>query len=352
MNKQIYALIVVLAIVGVGCKKVSVDFTYTPAEPRAGESVLFTNSSSAGEKWSWDFGDNSTSSSKSPRHTFKKAGTYLVTLRVDSVRNQMCSKSITVYDTVPTFVCSLDTIKHYQNVTFTANIYNPYSYGLSYTWTLPEGCILQAGTLKDNSITVYFKDFGKEQSVRLRIKQGDKQYDIERGWYVYESLAPALLMMRRDSGIVRQRLIGDYREDVLVDEYEEDRRLLLSMCDTIVEYNDTVFTLGRLEGIMGRSLQHIQMDKVARKWYFVSSDGLCVANFNGTSTATDIRCIDSTATGAFYIDNMRNLLYWSNAVGVWGMSLVKTMDNKYVFVPVQYNQELDIVRIAFNNEFR
>lgn len=351
MNKRIYVLIV-LAMIVVGCKKVSVDFTYAPEEPRAGESVLFSNSSSGGEKWNWDFGDNSTSSSKSPRHTFKKAGTYLVTLRVDSARNQMCSKSITVYDTVPTFVCSSDTIKHYQNVTFTANIYNPYSYGLSYTWTLPSGCVLQSGRLTDKSITVYFKEYGTEQRVGLRITQGDKAYNIERGWYVYESLAPALLMMRSDSTIVRQRLIGDYREDVLVDDSEEDRCLLLAMCDTIVEYNDTVFTLGRLEGIIGSVLQRVQMDKVARKWYFVSSDGLFVANFNGTSAATAIRCIDSTATGAFYVDNVRNLLYWSNGVGVWGMPLVKSMDNKYVSVPVQYNEELDVVRIAFNNESR
>lgn len=351
MNKQIYVLII-LAIIGVGCKKVTVDFTYTPTEPRAGESVVFSNTSSAGEKWTWNFGDNSTSSSKNPRHTFKKAGTYLVTLRVDSAKNQMCSKSITVYDTVPTFVSSSDTIRHYQNVTFTANIYNPYSYALSYTWTLPEGCILQAGTLKDNAITVYFKTFGEEQVVRLDITQGDKQYSIERTWYVYESLAPALLMMCSDGTMWRQRLIGDYREDVLADESEENRQLLLAMCDTVAEYNDTVFTLTRLQDIIGEPLRHIQMDKIARKWYFISADGLCVANFNGTSSVTEKRCIDSTATGAFYVDNMRNLLYWANSNGVWAMPLVKAMDNKYVTEPVQYNSQSDVVRIAFNNESR
>ncbi|MBO7258028.1 MAG: PKD domain-containing protein, partial [Alphaproteobacteria bacterium] len=60
----------------IGCKKVTVDFTYSPAEPKAGETVSFTNLSSAGETWAWSFGDHSTSLSKIPSKIYKKAGTY------------------------------------------------------------------------------------------------------------------------------------------------------------------------------------------------------------------------------------------------------------------------------------
>ena len=47
------------AMIIVGCKKVDVNFTYSPSQPKAGQAVKFTNTSSAGEKWSWDFGDKS-----------------------------------------------------------------------------------------------------------------------------------------------------------------------------------------------------------------------------------------------------------------------------------------------------
>ena len=60
MNKKIIVCIA-CALIVIGCKRVSVDFTFSPTEPRAGQAVKFTNNSSAGESWNWDFGDNITS---------------------------------------------------------------------------------------------------------------------------------------------------------------------------------------------------------------------------------------------------------------------------------------------------
>ena len=60
------------AMILAGCKKVDVDFSYSPTEPRAGQLVKFSNLSSAGENWSWNFGDNTSSVLKNPSHTFKK----------------------------------------------------------------------------------------------------------------------------------------------------------------------------------------------------------------------------------------------------------------------------------------
>jgi len=351
MNKQI-CILCALLLMAVGCKKVTVDFTYSPAEPRAGEAVTFTNNSSAGEKWDWNFGDNSTTTSKNPRHTFKKAGTYLVTLRVDSARNQTCSKSVTVYDTIPTFVTSTDSITHYTDVTLTANIYNPYSYNLQYQWTLPEHCVLQSGTLTSSAITVYFTAYGQAEKVQLTITQGDKTYPVSRDLYIYETLAPALLMSRTDGTVMRQRLIGDRLEDATPDTRDEDRQLLAALCDTLVVYNDSVFDLARMQTIVGNPVKRVQMDKMAQKWYFVTADGLFVANFKGTSPADCITSIDSAATGALYIDNARNLLYWATPAGLHALPLVKSLTNKFSTEPVQYNQVTDIERIAFNSELR
>ncbi len=52
-------------------------------ERQEGRSVQFTDTSWDGpETWSWDFGDGSTSTDRSPEHTFARNGTYAVTLVV------------------------------------------------------------------------------------------------------------------------------------------------------------------------------------------------------------------------------------------------------------------------------
>ena len=151
MNKYMM-ICFALAIMIVGCKKVEVDFTFSPTEPKAGQLVKFSNHSSEGEDWSWDFGDKTTSVLKNPHHTFTKPGTYTVTLMVDSAKYNTYSRTITVYDTVPSFVASTDSICHYTDVVLTANVYNPYGYKLTYAWDLPENCVITSGTLTDKVV--------------------------------------------------------------------------------------------------------------------------------------------------------------------------------------------------------
>ena len=49
--KKNWMLYIALAMLVAGCKKVTVDFTYSPAEPKAGETIRISNQSSAGESW-------------------------------------------------------------------------------------------------------------------------------------------------------------------------------------------------------------------------------------------------------------------------------------------------------------
>jgi len=57
------------------------SFTYSPPSPAAGQSVLFSDTSTnSPTSWSWSFGDGGTSTSKNPIHAFAAAGTYDVTL--------------------------------------------------------------------------------------------------------------------------------------------------------------------------------------------------------------------------------------------------------------------------------
>ena len=347
MRKQI-TILLAWALLVTGCKKVTVDFSYSPAEPRAGETVIFVNNSSAGETWDWNFGDNTTSISKHPRHIYKKAGEYLITLRVDSANNQTISKSITVYDTIPTFISSTDSITHYTDVTLTANIYNPFAYTLSYAWTLPEHCVLQSGSLTGSSVTVYFSEYNQPQTVRLTITQGDKQFSIARELYIYETQAPAILMARTDGTVMRQRLIEGRLEHAVADTDEGDKSLLAAACDTMLVYGDSTFFASKMQPVLGTPVKRMQFDAQSRKWYYLTGAGLFVANINGENQ----QLIDAEASGALYVDNSRNRLYWATAKGMYAMPLVKSLYNQFSSTPEQYNEINDIERITVDNEPR
>lgn len=77
-------------------------FSYSPAEPKAGEEVRFIEGSTDpdGEVagWNWNFGDGSTSTERNPRHTYSQPGKYTVLLTVEdeSGLKNAYSKEITV----------------------------------------------------------------------------------------------------------------------------------------------------------------------------------------------------------------------------------------------------------------
>lgn len=77
---------------GRGCKGVSTkfvqvadaapkaDFTIDKTSACPGELVTFTNKSTGGDYWCWDFGDGGTDSGESPTYKYDKPGTYTVKL--------------------------------------------------------------------------------------------------------------------------------------------------------------------------------------------------------------------------------------------------------------------------------
>ncbi len=348
MNKKIISCIICVLLM-IGCKRVSVDFTYSPASPKAGETVVFTNLSSAGENWAWSFGDNSTSLTKNPNKIYKKPGTYLVKLMVDSASYNTCTRSITIYDTIPTFVSSTDSICHYQNVVFTANVYNPYNYKISYQWTLPDGCQLVSGSLNDYSIMVYFTTPNTQKTVDLTIQQGDKQYPtISRIFIIHETKAPAIVM-QSNASVLRQRIIGERLDSVRSSHLEEDVLLINNTSDTSIVFNGVTFYASTMNEIFPtQQVQRMTMDVIAQKWYITTPDGLFVANFNGQNVVL----IDAEATGALYVDAYRNLLYWATSDGLKAMALVKSKNNQFSTTPILYNSISDIDRIVVNNNYR
>lgn len=345
MNRQLL-ICFAFAMLIYGCKKVEVNFTFSPAEPKAGEIVKFSNSSSAGESWNWDFGDHTSSVLKNPQHTFTKPGTYLVTLVVDSAKYNTYSRSITVYDTIPTFTTSTDSICHYSDVLLTANVYNPFAYSLSYEWTLPEGCVLVNGTLKDKSINVYFTQYNQDALINLQITQNNKPYNVTRTLHIHESKAPAVVLQLTDKSIVRQRIINERWEEVQTNLLESNVLLLNQTSDTIVNFNNTTFYAGQMSGIFpNQQIMRLQLDAIAQKWYVTTADGLFVANFDGQY----MTLIDTDAIGAIYVDPLRNIILWATQDGLKAMPLVKSKNNQFSTSPILYNNLSNIDRIVVNN---
>ncbi|MBR5854500.1 MAG: PKD domain-containing protein [Paludibacteraceae bacterium] len=347
--KKIIMILMAFAMTIAGCKKVDVDFIYSPAAPRAGQVVTFTNKSSAGEKWAWDFGDNSNSISRNPTKVYKKPGTYVVTLMVDSAKYNTCSHTITVYDTVPTFVASTDSICHYQDVVFAANIYNPFSQSLSYQWTLPNNCILKTGKLTDQSIGVYFTSPNDNVTVKLDIQQGNKQHPvIEHSYKIYETKAPAILTRLTNGPVMRQRMINGYVEEPSQGD-GEDIHMFEITSDTVVSFNDSTFYASKMQSIFpNHDIDRLQLDPMAQKWYITTIDGLFVANFSGQ----DVVLVDDEAIGALYVDQLRNLLLWGTPEGLKAMPLIKSKNNLFSTTPILYNDLSDIDRIVVNNKYR
>lgn len=350
MNKSIFLLSLLLTLC-VACKRTNVDFSYSPTTPKAGQIIVFSNLCTEGEKWAWSFGDNSNSLAKNPNHIYKKPGSYIVTLMVDSAKHKTRAKEIIVYDTVPTFVCSTDSVLHYQDVTFTANVYNPFSYSLTYEWSVSENCNVLSSSMQGSKLVVYYKSSTALDSVNLLLTLNGKEYHITKHFPVHLTQAPAIVMQTADNSILRQRIFETRLEDCKP-AVQEDYTYIQQANDTSVCFNGKTFYASTLAntitGFAGLDIQHIQLDAMAQKWYIVTNEGLFVANFDGAARVL----VDANATGAIHIDTIRNCIYWASTNGLQALPLIKSMNNQFTTIPAQYNQLNNITRIIVDNTNR
>lgn len=79
-----------------------VDFSWSPVNPNANQSVQFTDTSTYysspanGKSWSWLFGDSGSSDKEKPKHTYTSTGNYNVSLSASDKDDYTCSNSHTV----------------------------------------------------------------------------------------------------------------------------------------------------------------------------------------------------------------------------------------------------------------
>ena len=330
-------ILLTLCCVLIACKKNTVDFSYSPTEPRAGQSVLFTNLSSSGEDWSWAFGDGATSTLRSPSHTYKKPGTYRVILKVDNKSYWTASQEITVYDTVPTFVCEDSVFTIYEEYTFSANVYNPYNYEVTYEWTLADSVV----SMNDDELVCYFTHPNDSAEISLRITMNGEVTDVTKRFYIEDRTTNSLCFRAAD-GDYRQRIFGGKAETPALSTYATV--LLDAEQDTLQIYNGREFRLSELQTVF----PELQGFHIANRKIYYRANGLWVANIDGANQVQ----IDATECAYMTLDPLDSRIYWANENGIWYLPFIGSDNNQFVTRPTLLNEWNNVTKLAADSELR
>ena len=321
----------------IACKKNDVRFTYSPESPKAGESVSFSNLSSTGEEWAWTFGDGISSAVRNPSHVFKQPGRYRVMLKVDNNNSWVYTKEITVYDTIPTFVSSDTVFEIFKDYTFTAMLYNPYQYPVTYEWTTGEDAVVvseEEGVLK-----CYFTQPDDSTEIGLKLTWNGTEMEIKRKFFIKDKATHSVLL-RTAEGDFRVRIFGERAETAKEDESAAE--LLDEEDDSQQEYNGYLFTLADLDEVF----PGVEGFRIANRKIYYRLNGLWVATIRGT----DIVPIDERPCAYMTLDTKDNRIYWANEEGVWYMPFVGSDNNKFVTVPEQLMDWSNVTKIAVDGE--
>lgn len=347
--KHIHNIALLLCLAMVACKKESADFSYSPLEPRAGQTVVFSNSSSTGEDWSWQFGDGSTSSTKNPVKIYRQPGTYTIILQVDNKKSLTRTKEITIYDTIPNFSSSIDStgVGIYEDITLKALVYNPYSKPLHYKWGIAGEDRKPVVTCESDTAATYSVYFCQHGEVRitLDVNLDGTSTHIEHSYTIKD---------RPSEGVLQENVDGAFRQRIYTTRHTEPARtteahdiaLLAQAQDSMQTYNDSTFILKNLT--MGGKIW--DGFRIANQRIYLRSltDGLYVYRLDGAYGV----CIDPQPTLALMIDPIDNRIYWALEDSVMYMPLVDQNFNEFTTVPQKLSNLSGVQRLAKDNEKR
>lgn len=343
--RKIYILLTICCAL-IACKKNDIEFSYSPSAPRAGQEVIFSNLSTAGEEWSWTFGDGAVSTLKNPTHTYKKPGKYVVTLKVDNKNTLKIAKEITIADTVPSFSCADSVFYIFEEYTFTAEVYNPYNYDVKYLWdiytvpmdtweTMPQSTLIDGdstgSTLKVSFLlpTLYY--------VGLRVILNEDTTYVQKELFACDRSTNAVLIRTAEADY-RQRIFGKRAEEPQVALDEQAVELLDEEQDTAQLYNGYLFTLSELATVF----DNIEGFHIANRKLYYRANGLWIANIDGSNRVQ----IDDDACPAMTLDLTDSRIYWANSEGVWYMPFIGSDNNQFVTEPVQLNSLTGVTKLA------
>jgi gliding motility-associated-like protein len=135
------------------------NFTASPLTSCVGQTVTFTNTSTAGtapiNSWAWDFGDGNSASAQNTTHIYTNAGTFTVILVVTDTNSLADPEVKTAYITVyPNPVAQFAATANSCTLPVTATYVNQSSLGTnySYAWNFGNG---QSSNLQNPSSITY-----------------------------------------------------------------------------------------------------------------------------------------------------------------------------------------------------
>lgn len=173
-----------------------------------GRSAKFTDTSwDDPESWSWDFGDGTTSTKRSPSHQFERVGVYEVTLTVSNDAGTSAPKTQTVRvgePPVPMFSCNAAGAILTCDASASENV-------VSYRWRSPGSIV---NSTPGQAVTTFAYDSAGRFDVTLEVVSASGETDslTKRSPTVKRARAPRLRDVRvlsRDQNLVRLEAVFD-----------------------------------------------------------------------------------------------------------------------------------------------
>ena len=282
---------------------ITVAFKYDPTNPKAGEEVQFTNATKGGTSYHWDFGDGTTSTDKDPKHVYKEAGTYTVTLKVNNDDNLKASKDITVAPQEPVLYWSPDPIESRVEVAFWAEIYNPDNAPVTWSWKFPADNFVSTdidadGNATGDTVRGYFISEDPAATIEVTASFGGKDYSKSFSVEVKKQLAPTLYVAEKDGNLYAIKIYTTGEPEVIDMGIESGAHPL-----TLAFYNDRLYVFNAGSAIRFTD----NPEDVPGKIFSVAYDGTdYITHITFHTYPYDDAFFGSVSNGTIYFTDRRN----------------------------------------------
>lgn len=330
-------LFIICALLLAACHSKEVGFVYSPTQPRAGQTISFTNTSEEGDVWSWNFGDGTSSAVKNPTKIYEKPGSYLVSLKVDDKSKMTYSTTIVVADTIPTIV-TVDSANVCEEVKFLVNFYNPQNLQVTYLWEIgSNGDWLYSHPI-DSAVTVLFNKANDAETIKCQITIGQETYSLEKTLKIKDIKAPSLLVVEQNKTLGRRRVLGNYLSVKQVIKSEAD---VVDICS--VDSVSYLFEKNMISTIKNSEVTELLRTESAAKAGAVSKDSIYWLAENGelnSAARGDINNVYKRNVAA----DINGLAIYNNVLCLYGAGI--RIGQKHIFPHIKQIEHLSVDAVS------